>query len=299
MDKLRAMIFFCRSVESRSFAAAAKSLDVVPSALSKAVAGLEQELGFKLMNRSTRRLSLTDEGTAYYEHCRKLLQELAEVEERGREGRVRPKGTLRVGVHPAFRHAVMTGISKILDEYPDLKVETSITNSPSAVLDNGLDVVIHIGALGDSDLVARRLGSVRPVTCASPHYLSVWGNLAHPAELTQHRAAIYGRHDEDPNAEWRFIRGTERLVVQVPVQMVSRDGIGLVEAVCGGCGIARPFDVAIGPQLAAGQLIPLLQDWTCESQPVYALMPRHGSGVPAKVRAYFDFFGGILENAPR
>ncbi len=100
MDKLRAMKFFCRAVEAKSFAAAAQSMEIVPSALSKVITALEQDLGFRLMNRSTRQLSLTDEGAAYYEQCRRILQDVEEAEARGRSGKGQARGTLRVGMHP-------------------------------------------------------------------------------------------------------------------------------------------------------------------------------------------------------
>ncbi|MEJ7667169.1 MAG: LysR family transcriptional regulator [Casimicrobiaceae bacterium] len=294
MDKLRALGFFCRTVEAKTFAAAAQTLDMVPSALSKAIAALEQDVGFRLLNRSTRRLALTDQGTAYYEHCRQLLQDLEEAEENGREGHTRPKGTLRVGMHPGFRFPVLIEMGRFLNEYPDLKVETVITNSPAAVLEDGLDLVIHIGRLADSSLVSRRLGWARSVTCASPAYMVAWGEPRDPSDLSQHRAVIYGRHDEDRNTQWEFVKGTERQVVDVPVRLVSRDGIGLIEATMGGCGIARPFDIAIRHHLATGQLQEVLREWTSDRHAVCAVTPPNSRRDTAKVRAYLKFFGGIL-----
>ena len=110
MDKLRALAYFCRVVEARSFAAAGRSLDVVPSALSKTIAALEKDLGFLLMSRSTRRISLTEEGSAYYERCRQILQDLDDAQASGREGKLRPRGTLRVGMHPALRKKLVTSL---------------------------------------------------------------------------------------------------------------------------------------------------------------------------------------------
>src|SRR5438105_9003377 len=167
MDKLRGITFFSRTVEAGSFAAAAHALDVVPSALSRTITTLEQELGFTLFNRSTRKLALTVEGEAYYQRCRGLLLELEEAEAVARGGRVRPQGTLRVGMHPALRSLVLSEIGRLLVSAPELKLETFITNSPAAVLDSGLDVVLCIGRLADTTLVARRLGWAQHVVCAS------------------------------------------------------------------------------------------------------------------------------------
>jgi DNA-binding transcriptional LysR family regulator len=300
MDKLRAITFFCRAVEARSFAAAGRSMGVVPSAMSKAISALENELGFPLMIRSTRRLTLTEEGTAYYDRCSKLLEELNEAEAMGREGKLRPRGTLRVGFHPALRMKLMGSLVRFLNEQPDIKVETLVTNAPSAVLDEGLDLLLRIGSLPDSNLVSRRLGSVRTVVCASPRYLEAWGEPRTPMELVRHRALIYGRHDEDPSTRWAFVRGEEEVVVDVPVRVVSRDGIGLLDAAVGDCGVVRPFDFAVGELVAAGALRMLLPQWSGRPQPLQAVWPSHGARVAAKAAVFLEFVGGVLSsgNAP-
>ena len=294
MDKLRAITFFCRSVETGSFAAAAQSLDVVPSALSKVVSSLESVLGFKLMNRSTRRLSLTEEGQAYYEQCRQLLQELDEAEVRARQGGMRAQGTLRLGIHPALRALFLRSLGLYLDANPQVRVETVITNSATAVLDEGLDVVVRIGRLDDTSLVARPLGSAGFVVCAAPSYLSARGEPKQPEDLAAHRALVYRRRDEDPSTRWEFINGNERRVVEVPVFLVSRDGVGLADAAVGGCGIARPFEFAVRHLIAGGRLKPLLPGWSSERVPVNALLPRNPRGLPAKVRAFLDFSERLL-----
>ncbi|MDQ6679854.1 MAG: LysR family transcriptional regulator, partial [Pseudomonadota bacterium] len=187
------MQFFCRVAESKSFAAAASSLDVVPSALSKAVAALEHELGFTLLNRSTRGLSLTDDGAAYYERCRQIVLDIEEAESSGRSGRAHARGTLRVGMHPSLRFETLTRLGAFLEAEPNLKIETVITNTPAAVVDEGLDVVLHVGQLSDSSLLARQIGWSRSLVCASPGYLAAAGEPRHPEELARHRAVIYAR----------------------------------------------------------------------------------------------------------
>ena len=294
MDKLRAMQFFCRAVEAKTYAAAAESLDIVPSALSKAIAALERNVGFRLLNRSTRKLSLTDQGTAYYELCRQLLHDLDEAEEDGREGHTQPKGTLRVGLHPGFRFPVLNEMGRFLNDYPELKVETVITNSPAAVLEEGLDLLIHIGRLADSNLISRRLGWTRSITCASPDYLTMWGEPQHPGELARHRAVIYGRHDEERNTQWEFVRAGERQLVVVPVRLIVRDGIGLIDAMIGGCGIGRPIFVAVHRYLESGQLREVLGEWATDRHAVSAVTPPNNRRDTAKVRAYLAFFATIL-----
>jgi LysR family transcriptional regulator for bpeEF and oprC len=298
MDKLRAIKFFCRAVEAKSFAAAAVALDVVPSALSKMIAGLEREIGFKLMNRSTRRLSLTDDGLMYYEQSRILLEQIEEIEARGRKGTRQLKGTLRIGMHPGLRYLVLTELGRFLDANVDIKVETDITNSASAVLERGLDAVLHIGTLSNSRLTTRRVGWARALTCASPAYLRAWGVPLHPKDLARHRAVIYGRPDEDSNTTWTFVRGGERCSVDVPVSLVTRDGIGLTDAVLGGCGIARPFDVAVHRLLAAGELKTVLEPWQGTRYAVSVVLPPGTRNPSSKTQAFIEFFSSLLRSPP-
>jgi LysR family transcriptional regulator for bpeEF and oprC len=295
MDKLRAMRFFCRSVESGSFATAAAALDVVPSALSKTIAALERDIGFRLMNRSTRRMSLTEEGSTYYESCRGILQQIDDMEAVSRSGRHQLKGSLRVGMHPALRELLLTRLGRFVEANANIQIETDVTNSASAVLERGLDVLLHIGTLADSNLVVRRLSWVRPVVCASPSYLQAWGIPHHPDDLKRHRAVIYGRADEQSNATWAFIRGGESHRVGVPVWLVVRDGIGVTDAVAGGCGIGRPFDIAIHRLLCSGAVHALLPDWDGPRYAVSAVTP---AGRPSiKVAAFIDFCGDVLSPA--
>ena len=298
MDKLRTMKFFCRVTEARSFSAAAVSLDVVPSALSKAIAALEHELGFALLNRSTRGLSLTEDGATYYERCRQIILDIDEAESTGRGGVARARGTLRVGMHPSLRFEMLTRLGAFLDSEPDLKIETVITNSPAAVVDEGLDIVLHVGQLADSSLLARQIGWTRSLVCASPAYLAVAGEPRHPEQLARHPAVIYARHDEDANTRWTFTRNDERCEVEVLVRAVVRDGIGVIDAVLGGCGIARPFELAARNGLKTGQLREVLPDWAGERHSVHAVFPSKAGLRSAKVQHYVAYLENLLQQTP-
>jgi LysR family transcriptional regulator for bpeEF and oprC len=294
VDKLRAVTFFCRTVEARTIVAAARSLAVVPSALRKVIGALENDLGFKLLHRSTRRLSLTDEGATYYDQCRRILQELEEAEASARLGRTLAKGTLRVGMHPGFRFLVLSELIRYLDANPEVNVETVITNSPSAVIDDGLDLVLRIGRLANSSLVSRQLGWTSAITCASPSYVEKWGEPQRPGDLKRHRAIIPGRRDEESNTRWEFVNENEREVVEVPVRVTVRDGIGLTDAAVGGCGIVRPVEFAARRLLVSGELLRLLPDWSGNRQGVYAVLPPYSRIVPAKMRTYLELFESLL-----
>ena len=294
IDKLRAITFFCRTVEAKSFAAAARSLDVVPSGLSKVIAALESALRFLLFHRSTRRLSLTEAGREYYESCRVLLQGLEEAESGARAGPATLRGTLRIGIHPAFRISVIAGMREFLNDNPELIVEMTTTNAPTGVFD-GLNLVLPIGHLADSGLRAHRIGRTEHCVCASPEYLRLRGKPRNPQELAQHQAVIYGRPDEDPCTEWEFVRGDERVRVTLPVRLVVRDGNGLVEAAIAGCGVARPWRLAVDHHVAAGKLTLLLPDWSSTPEPIFVVLPS-SRDTPAKVRAFVDFAQALFSN---
>ena len=289
------MQFFCRVAEAKSFSAAALSLDLVPSALSKAVAALEHELGFSLLNRSTRGLSLTDDGAAYYERCRQIMLDIEEAESSGRTGRAHARGTLRVGMHPSLRFEMLTRLGAFLEAEPDLKIETVITNSPAAVVNEGLDVVLHVGQLSDSSLLARQIGWTRSLVCASPRYLAAAGEPRHPEELVRHSAVIYARRDEDANTRWVFSRDDERCEVEVAVRAIMRDGVGVIDAVIGGCGIARPFEIAARNGLKGGQIREVLTDWSGERQAVHAVFPSKAGLSSAKVQHYVAYMNDLLK----
>jgi len=212
-----------------------------------------------------------------------------------RGGNVQPQGTLRVGMHPALRSVVFPEIGRLLEANSRMKVETVVTNSPAALLDRGLDVVLCIGPLADSALVARRLGWARFVVCASPDYLGRWGEPTRPQDLAQHRAIIFARPDEEPNSRWEFTRGNERQVVSVRVGLVVRDGVGLVDAGAGGGGVLRPYECAARRHLAAGSLKILIPEWSGRKHPVSAVFP-NSHRVPAKVRVFLEFAQALVSD---
>jgi len=288
MDKLRAIKFFCRAVEEKSFSSTARVLGVPPSVLSKTISALERQLQFTLFNRSTRHVSLTESGARYYERCRQLLIELDEAEAIARDDVARPAGVLRIGIHPVFQISLCRRISEFLAANPQVNAEIAHTNSPAALIDEGLDVVLRIGQMTDSGFVARQLGSTRLLTCASPAYLDAHGRPSHPQELSAHVAIIPGRRDEDSFTRWRFHKGSEREVVAVPVRTVLCEGVGLGIAAAGGIGVVRIYDIAARPFIEDGTLQPILSDWPGTPTPIYAVMPSRRN-VPAKVRAFIEF----------
>ena len=288
MDKLRAMKFFCRAVETKSFTAAALSLDVPQSVLSKGIGALEAELRITLFNRSTRRLSLTEAGAAYYDCSRRIMLDVEEAETLARQGAVQPTGTLRIGIHPVFQISLCRRIGEFMAANPSVNVDIAHTNSPATLLEEGLDIVLRIGSVTDSNFVAWQLGTTELISCASPSYLGAHGRPEHPRDLNRHHAIIPGRRDEDSFAQWIFSKENERETVRVPVSVVLREGVGLAVTAVGGVGIARIYDIAAHPFIEDGGLEAILRDWSGGVQPVYAVIPSRRN-VPAKVRAFMEF----------
>lgn len=296
MDKLRALTFFCRVVEARSFVSAARDLDVVPSVLSKAIAALEAELSFRLFHRTTRHVSVTEEGARYYETCKRLLLDLEEAETVTRDGLERPVGRLVVGMHPVINGLLMRNVSPFLAAYPDIVIETTLANSPTALLDRHLDLVITAGELADSTLVAQRIGAMRFIVVASPEYLSIHGRPRHPQELTRHIVCMPARHDFPSFARWTFRRGEETEVVFISPRTISREAVFMQEACLSGGGLSRLFEFPLLNHIAAGRLERLLPDWSCGEEPFHAVFPdrRH---IPAKTRAFVAYMRSLLNAA--
>jgi DNA-binding transcriptional LysR family regulator len=170
-----------------------------------------------------------------------------------------------------------------------------ITNTPAAVVDEGLDVVLHVGQLSDSSLLARQIGWTRSLVCASPAYLAAAGQPRHPEELARHSAVIYARRDEDANTRWVFSRDGERCEVEVVIRALVRDGIGVIDAVIGGCGIARPFEIAARHGLKSGHLQEVLADWRGERHAVHAVFPSKAGLSSAKVQHYVAYMNDLLK----
>lgn len=288
MDKLRAIKFFCRIVEAKSFAAAAHDLDIAPSVLSKVIASLERDIAFRLLNRTTRRVSLTENGARYYDLCKQLVVQLDEAEVLTRNGMARPAGKLLVGLHPAINRVVMTRIDAFLAAYPDIAVETTLVSTTRTLIEDQLDVLIALGGQADSSFKSQRLGTTKPVLVASPSYLVKNGTPRSPEDLTRHTIALSGRRDGPTYARWVLARGRETENVFVPARIVLREGVHMHEACIGGAAICRLLEVSVRHNIRNGDLIVVLPEWSFSATPIVALYPSQKT-LPKKVRVFLEF----------
>jgi DNA-binding transcriptional LysR family regulator len=288
MDRLGAIQVFAQVVESGSFAKAAERLGLSTSAASRHVAELEGHLQTRLLNRTTRRVSLTESGRAFYERAVQLLGDLEEAEQEASRAAVEPRGTLRIttSVNFGVRH-VAPAIAEFLARHPAVRFDVSLSDRIVDLVEEGFDLAIRIGVPGADNLVARKLGETRLVPCAAPAYLESHGAPRMPEELAHHNCFTY--EYVSPRALWRFRdrSGGER-AVRVAGNLHSNNGDLLAEAAARGAGIVFEPAFIVGPDVRAGRLVPLLQDFEPPPVPIYAVYPSR-KHLSAKVRRFVEF----------
>lgn len=288
MDRLAAIQVFAQVVESGSFAKAADRLGLSTSAASRQVAELETHLQTRLLNRTTRRVSLTESGQQFYERAVQLMTDLAEAEQEASSAAVVPRGTIRLttSVNFGVRH-VAPAIAEFLDRYPDVGFDVSLSDRVVDLVEEGLDLAIRIGPPGADNLVARKLGETRMVPCASPDYLAKHKAPKTPEDLAHHNCFTY--EYVSPRHVWRFRdrSGAER-AVRVAGRLHSNNGDLLAEVAARGAGIVFEPAFIVGPEVRAGRLVPLLQDFEPLPVPIYALYPSR-KHLSAKVRRFVEF----------
>ncbi|MEL6979879.1 MAG: LysR substrate-binding domain-containing protein [Pseudomonadota bacterium] len=294
MDHLGGIGFFVRAAEAGSFAAAAKALGVTPSAVSKAVARLEDRLSAQLFRRSTRSIDLTDDGRAFFERARAGLSEIEDAEAFLLERRATPRGRLRVSMPVVFGHRLVAPLLPgLLAAYPELEIETHSTDGFSDLIEDGFDVLIRTGRLSDSSLIARKLIDTRFVTAASPDYLAARGVPTMPEDLSNHACAAYVFPTSRRIFAWPFERAGAGFTIVATGGPAFTNADAMIAACEAGAGLLHLQDYMLGPSLAAGRLVPVLSDYAADGGPVSAVYQssRHLS---PKVRAFVDHLAGAL-----
>ncbi len=286
MDKLAAMQAFTRVVAAGSYAEAARRLGLTRSAVSKAVSELEQDLGARLLDRTTRRVAPTEAGLAYYERCVAILAQVEETEAQISRLHDEPKGTLRVNAPMSFGMMYLgSAVSDFMQRYPDLKVELTLTDRFVDPLEEGVDVTIRIGALEDSSLIVRRIAATPLMIVAAPAYLKAHGEPHTPRDLAQHRALVYGHSTSAQR--WKL---TERgAVVTVPINgcLASNNGDILRDAAVAGLGIALLPLFLVCDGLRSGGLRQILVDHAPPPLDIHALYAPNRY-LAAKTRVLID-----------
>ena len=290
LDRLAAMAAFVKVVELGGFARAAARLSLSTSAVSRQVAELEAHLGVRLLNRTTRTLSLTESGQAFLERAVQLLADVEEAEALVASASPEPRGMLRLTAPITFgeRH-LAPAIAAFVARHPVVRFEVELSDRVVDIVDEGFDLAVRIGASGSQALIARRIGATQLVCCASPVYLARQGTPRTPADLAGHACLTYA-YLASPDA-WRFVDGEGREhVARVAGPAHANNGRFLAALAAADLGVTLEPDFIVGDDLAAGTLIALLPGYLPPLSPIYAVYPsrRHLS---AKVRAFVDFLG--------
>lgn len=287
MTDLNLMAIFARVVEAGSFAEAARRMATSRSAVSKAVAKLEKELGARLLNRTTRYLSLTEIGAAVAEHCSRLVSEADQARKLVDSLTAEPRGLLRVSASVAFGTLhVAPALAVFLSRYPELKIDLTISDRWVDLAEEGYDVAIRVTSDPPPNWVARKLAPVRRKLCATPDYFDRRGTPRSPADLVHHNCLDYTRSGEQ--GHWRFTGPEGDISVPVTGPLHVDDDEALSQAVLGGLGIGLLPTFIVGKDLQSGKLRAALSEYIPVERHVYAmyLPTRH---LPSKVRVFIDF----------
>jgi DNA-binding transcriptional LysR family regulator len=284
MDRLDELAVFVAIVEVGSLVGASRRLRRSPPAVTRALGALEDRIGTRLVERTTRRLAPTEAGSALAEWARTLLADYDQTLAGAPRAPVR--GVLRITAPVQFgRRHVAPIVSSFLNEYQEVRVEVTLSDRNLDLIEEGLDLAVRIGALADSSLVARQVGSVRRVVVASPEYLARRGVPLTPRDLATHDT-IFGMARSSAR-EWRFGPAPPGAIVRLSPRLLVDDVETQLQAAQAGHGIARPLSYQVAERLAAGSLIRLLQDFEPEPLPVHLVTLSRGYMAP-KVRAFLD-----------
>lgn len=295
MDRLLAMQVFSAVVEAGAFARAADRLTLSTSAVSRHVADLERHLGARLLQRSTRRLSLTETGAAYYERCRQILADVDEAESLAADAEARPHGLLRVSLPHSFGLAYVAPLlPDFCARYPELELEVGFSDRVVDLVAEGIDLALRIGLDLRTTLVARRLATIRIVPCAAPDYLARRGSPATPADLKQHDCLTYAYAAFGD--VWKFERDGTEHAVTVKGRIRADSGEMLRLMTLAGHGISLQPTFLMGEDLRAGRLLRLLPDYDVIERHLYAVY-LGGARRSARVRAFVSFFATAFGGA--
>lgn len=292
MDRLTEMQIYVAVAECEGFAAAARRLGISPPVVTRAVADLEARLGVRLLNRTTRYVRATDAGQRYLDDARRVIAAADEADEAAIGVNSEPRGHLTVTAPVLFgRIYVMPAIVDYLQRYPAAEVSAMFVDRVVNLLEEGVDVALRIGELGDSSFNALRVGRVRRVLCASPDYLARQGVPENPDALTGH--SIIVATSLGANVEWRFMQDKTPWVVRIKPRLSVSSNDSAIEAAVRGLGIARLMSYQVAPEIDSGKLKILLSEYETAPVPIH-IVHREGRYTSTKIRSFIDLMAEQL-----
>lgn len=287
MDRLTSMSIFVRVVELNSFAAAAQEAEMSATMVAKHIRALEARLGSRLLNRNTRRQSLTEVGKLYYDRCKLLLAEIDAVESSVSALHSAPRGTLRVTAPVSFgTRRLAPALAEFVRLYPDVNIDLALSDRVIDLVDEGFEAAIRIGRLADSQLVARPLHPYRSLLCASPDYLQRRGKPKAPQDLSAHDCLDFTF--SGPRGRWRLLRDGKEQIVNFTPRLRANNGEALRQAAIAGLGILLQPEVLIADDVKAKRLVALLPAWTSPARPMHIVYLRDRHATP-KLQCFVEF----------
>jgi LysR family transcriptional regulator for bpeEF and oprC len=294
MDKLQAMEVFVQVVDAGGFTRAADNMQLPKATVSTLIRNLEAELQVKLLNRTTRQVSVTPDGAAYYERCLSILADVRDAEESLSSSKANPRGRLRVDVPVSLARTILIpALPTFFERYPEIELEMGCSDRAVDLIEEGVDCAVRGGDLADSTLVARRIGVLQVTTCAAPSYLALHGRPQHPNDLLRHRCINYFSARSGKIFEWDFARQGERIRLRVPGSIAINDSNAYLVAGLSGLGIGQMAAFSVKPFIQSGQLEPLLLDWRSDPIPLHVVYPQNRH-LSAKVRAFVEWVAELL-----
>jgi LysR family transcriptional regulator for bpeEF and oprC len=294
MDKLQAMEVFVRVVETGGITRAADSLHMPKATAATLIQKLEAVLGVKLLNRTTRRVSVTPDGAAYYDRCVSILAEVRETEELLGKQQSTPRGRVRVDVPTLMARSVFVpALPKFFERYPEIELALASNERRADLIEEGIDCAVWSGEIEESSLVARRVGFLYFATCAAPSYLAAHGQPRHPDDLAQHRCINHFSPRGGKTAEWVFSKDGTRVQTSLRGNIALEDENSYVAAAEAGLGIAQIPAFVLKDAMERGTLELVLGDWFPDPSPLYVVYPqnRHLSNT---VRVFVDWVAELL-----
>jgi len=294
VDKLQAMEVFVRVVETGGITHAADSLQIPKATATTLIQKLEATLGVKLLNRTTRRLSVTPDGAAYYERCVAILSQVRESEELLTQHHTAPRGRLRVDVPTLLSRSVLVpALPQFFERYPDIDLALACSDRRADLIEDRIDCAIWSGELEESSLVARRVGFLYFATCAAPSYIARHGQPQHPDDLAHHRCINHFSPRTGKIADWVFSKSGARIQTSLRGYIAVDDENSYVAAAEAGLGIARVPAFILKEAMERGALELVLAEWFPEPSPLYVVYPenRHLS---SKIRVFVDWVAELL-----
>lgn len=295
MERSREMEIFVRVVEEEGLSTAARALNLAPSTISKMMSRLEERLGVRLLNRTTRQLKLTVEGEEFYKRSRAIMEDIEAAEMAVSRSVAAPQGALRVIAMVAFgNYQLVPIIPEFLARHPDVNIELTLTDGKMDVIEAGADVGVLHGTLPDSSMIVHRLVDDRRLVVASPAYLERFGAPAQPDDLLKHNCIIWWNAQRHLN-RWPFDGGR---IITVKGNVMVDNGETLVRMAVAGAGLIRLAEFVAGRAIKDGRLVPVLTDHTKDDNlPIYAIFP-HRRHLASKVRAFVDFLSEKFSPIP-